>query len=193
MTRQGFEMTASCEARFKSEVLVIDVETTGFDPCRHACIELGAVLLDLNLRPVQEFSSLVAPWAGFIAEPASMAINKISVEELHVAPPIPDVVEHFNKTFNLQTRKPLLAGWNVWFDVEFLRSLYARAGRTWPFSHRLLDVQSIVTFHAAFASVSQEEVVRKTFAERQRHRAVNDAFHTSRILHNMAERFLSGK
>lgn len=174
----------------KNEILILDVETTGFDPMRHACIEVGAVLLDLNLQPISEFSSLIAPWPGAVIEGASMEVNKISVSLLRTAPAIADAIEKFTDTFGLHQRAPLIGGWNVSFDVMFLRTLYERAERKWPFSHRVLDVQSVVSFHSSLASVSQQEFIKRTFGEQQTHRALDDARHTGRILRLMAERYL---
>ena len=54
-----------------NRILVIDVETTGFEPSKHACIELGAVLLDEHFKSIEEFSSLVAE--RFLLDPKSGA------------------------------------------------------------------------------------------------------------------------
>jgi len=145
--------------RVQHRVLVIDVETTGFDPAQYACIEIGAVLLDESLHPVQEFSSLIAPWEGAQIMEQSMKVNQISREQLQCAPFIAEVVNEFHDTFRLDEAVPLIAGWNVWFDVSFLKELYRRAQRAWPFSYRLLDVQSVVCFHSMLAGLSQEKAI----------------------------------
>jgi len=43
----------------------------------------------------------------------------------------------------------------VWFDVSFLQQLFVRAGTKWPFRHRFVDVQSVVSFHMKLAAVAQ--------------------------------------
>lgn len=175
--------------RVQHKVLVIDVETTGLDPSRHACIEIGAVMLDESLRPEQEFSSLIVPWEGAEIIEAAMKVNQISLEQLHRAPLLDEVVKRFHETIRPDAVVPLLAGWNVWFDARFLRDLYQRTQRAWPFSHRLLDVQSIVSFHSMLAGLSQEKAIETFLNERQAHRALADAQHTARLLRLMAERY----
>ncbi len=170
-------------------ILVIDVETTGLDPSRHACIEIGAVMLDKSLRPKQEFSSLIVPWDGAEIIEAAMKVNQISVEQLDRAPLLDEVVKQFHETFRPDEAAPLLAGWNVWFDAHFLRDLYQRTQRAWPFTYRLLDVQSIVSFHSMLADLSQEKAIETFLNERQAHRALADAQHTARLLRLMAERY----
>lgn len=175
--------------RVQHKVLVIDVETTGLDPASNACIEIGAVMLDESLLMMQEFSSLIAPWEGAQIVEQAMKVNQISPEQLQTAPSIEQAVKRFHETFRPDETKPVLSGWNVWFDVNFLRNLYERANQTWPFSHRLVDVQSIVSFHSQLAALSQGEIIENFLGEKQEHRALADARHTSRLLRLMAQRF----
>lgn len=177
--------------RVHNKVLVIDVETTGFDPTRNACIDLGAVLLDESLHIVNEFSSLIAPWKGAEVKEEAMRVNQIAQEELQSAPHLEEVVNRFHETFRLDVTPPLIAGWNVWFDVTFLRNLYLRAQKSWPFPYRLLDVQSVMSFHMFLSGISQEQAIEKFLNERQKHRALADASHTARLLQLAAQRYLS--
>jgi DNA polymerase III epsilon subunit-like protein len=177
--------------RIQKEILVIDVETTGLDPAKHACIEIGAVLLDKDLRKTEQFSSLIAPWEGAEFMEEAMQVNQITAEQLNSAPPIDQVVEKFHETFRPDETILLLAGWNVWLDAYFLRKLYERATREWPFNHRLLDVQSIVSFHSLMAASSQEETIEELLHEKQVHRALDDAKHTARLLQLFTKRFLT--
>lgn len=177
--------------RLHNRVLVIDVETTGFDPAVNACIDLGAVLLDESLNVVQEFSSLIAPWTGAQVKDEAMKVNRIAWEEMASAPHVEEVINRFNATFSLKGTPPLIAGWNVWFDVSFLRELYNRAQQSWPFSYRLLDVQSVISFHTWMTGISQEQAIEKFLNEQQQHRAFADASHTARLLQLVAHRYLS--
>ena len=163
-------------------ILVIDVETTGFNPSKNACIELGAVLMDKSLKVVKEFTSLVAPWPGAEFFEPSMLVNQINSDDLTSAPSIEEVVTRFCDTFLQYESSPLLAGWNVWFDVGFVRNLFERTNQQWPFGYRFLDVQSIVCFHNHFAKLSQQDAVSQMLHEIQAHRALADARHTSRLL-----------
>ncbi|PWU19847.1 MAG: hypothetical protein C5B50_05305 [Verrucomicrobia bacterium] len=167
------------------ELLVLDVETTGLRPDRNACIEIGALLLDRNLQINSSFSSLVCPWQGAEIVPEAMQKNRITPQELAAAPPIQEVVKEFH-AFAAVNPAPLIAGWNVWFDVGFLKDLYSRAALKWPFGHRLADVQSVFSYFSGFAGTSQEEAIKQMLNESQSHRALADATQTTKILQKMA-------
>jgi DNA polymerase III epsilon subunit-like protein len=171
-------------------ILVIDLETTGLDPFRHACIEIGAVLLEKGLTPLAEFTSLVAPWDGAEVMDAALQVSGISRESFTSARPIVDVINEFHAAFCNQPEVPIIAGWNVWFDVAFLRDMYLRAGLDWPFGHRFIDVQSISAFFSNLRPASQESAIRDMLCETQVHRALDDTYHTARILKYMAENYL---
>jgi DNA polymerase III epsilon subunit-like protein len=170
-----------------ADILVIDVETTGLDPARHACIELGAVLLDRELNPVAEFSSLVAPWDSAEIMSEALAVNQINPAALKSAPQVPEVVDRFHQAFRPDSRKLLLCGWNVWLDVAFLKGLYARANCAWPFGHRLLDIQSVVTFHSQLMPKSQADTIKRFLNDEQSHRALPDARQTAALLRLFAQ------
>jgi DNA polymerase III alpha subunit (gram-positive type) len=150
-------------------------------------------MLDETLRPVREFSSLIAPWDGAEIVPAAMTLNRIAMDELRNAPSVDMVLVSFEQAFGLKTitPAPVLGGWNVWFDAAFLRNMYERSAREWPFSHRLIDVQSVVSFYSLFADLSQHSVIEALLGEQQSHRAFDDARHTARILQLLAERYLT--
>ncbi|MFN7139325.1 MAG: exonuclease domain-containing protein [Limisphaerales bacterium] len=176
-----------------SDILLIDVETTCVDPLKHACIEIGAILLDHDLNPIREYSTYIAPWEGAEIQPEAMAVNGISPCDLERAPTIQQVVEQFDCIFQPETRRLFLSGWNVWFDVGFLRVLYGKAGRRWPFRSRMLDLQSIVTFHSQLVPQSQAETAKRYLNEEQSHRALGDVQQTAKILKLFTEKFGTSK
>ena len=171
-------------------VLVVDVEATGLDPSKHSLIEIGAVLLDENLKTIKEYSSLVAPLPGREIYKESMAVNKISMEELKTAPDFKTVIDEFHEAFCLDPIVPTISGWNVWFDVDFMRVLYDKVGKKWPFGHRFLDLQSVAQFFSGFRGVSLEKLVDYYIKEKQTHRAIDDTRHTVQILRILAEKYL---
>jgi DNA polymerase III epsilon subunit-like protein len=173
------------------KVLVVDVETTGLDPTKHACIEIGAVLLDEVLNPIDDYSSLIAPWEGAKIDKKSMAIHNITLKELKGARDFRSVVGEFHNRFCSGPSIPVLAGWNVWFDVAFLRILYDKTEIKWPFSHRFLDVQAIVLFFSRLEGPSLEKTVKSLLGEKQTHRAIDDARQTGKVLQHLAGKYLS--
>jgi DNA polymerase III epsilon subunit-like protein len=176
-----------------NKVLVFDLETTGLDPARHAVIEIGAVLLDENLAPVDEYSSLVSIWEGAEIMPESMAVNGIPLDELRHAPDLRAAVGEFHRKFGSADPLPWLAGWNVWFDIAFLKAHYERVEMRWPFSYHFLDVQSLILFQSRLRGASLSATVRSMLGEKQTHRAIDDARQTASVLTLLGDQFLSGK
>jgi DNA polymerase-3 subunit epsilon len=174
--------------RVARRALVIDVETTGLDPARHACIEIGAVLLDESLDVVWEFSAslLPPPDAEICAE--AQQIHRIALAESQRGEPAEKVIRAFHHRISSESAPVVVAGWNVWFDVSFLKVLYRRAGIDWSFGHRFLDVQSIVSFAEDLRDVSQASVIENYLGETQTHRALADARQTARLLRQMSLR-----
>ena len=162
-------------------LLVIDTETTGLDPTQHACIELGAVLLDRKLEIVKEFSEVIIPRPGAKITQEAMDINKITSEELANGLGYRETTVEFNKLFSIGPI-PKLAGWNVGFDVAFLKMLYEKSLLAWPFGFHYLDIQSIYSFCSRYQTISLKVAVQNQLGEIQGHRALDDAKHTARIL-----------
>lgn len=176
-----------------NKVLVFDVETTGLDPTKHACIEIGAVLLDETLRPIDEYSSLMAPWKGAELMKKSQEIHKIPENEFKQARPLEVVVREFHNRFGSRQPVPILAGWNVWFDVAFLRVLYEKEGIEWPFSFHFLDIQAIILFFHKMKRSSLHKTVQAMLTETQTHRAIDDARQTAKVLSLLGEQHLNNE
>lgn len=171
-------------------ILIIDVETTGLDPVKHSCIEIGAVRLDKDLNALNEWSSLLSPWEGSEFLKEALAVHKISVQEIMESRPLDEVIKEFDKWIRSEGPTPILSGWNVWFDVAFLRDLYKRANISWPFSHHYLDVQSLMFFFSGIQELPLNEAVQRWIGEKQTHRALDDAKHTAQILRLLATKHL---
>ena len=110
--------------------LVIDTETTGLDPTSNQIIQLGAIVYDdkeekasINLHVSYDHSSFI--------EPAAFSKNKTGINEF---------IQQYNKR-NLDIREAVykfcdfvlknpcdyLVGFNVQFDLSFLRAAFEKA------------------------------------------------------------------
>ena len=128
---------------------------------------------------------MVAPWDGAEIVEAALQVSGITRESLRTAPPLQKVIEEFHTQFGSAKNLPVVAGWNVWFDVSFLRDLYRRGGLKWPFGHRFIDIQSVAAFFNGLHPASQERFISKRLRQKQTHRALADAWHTSEILQSL--------
>ncbi|UVT18581.1 MAG: hypothetical protein H8K03_12170 [Nitrospira sp.] len=117
----------------------------------------------------------------------ALAVSGIPFAELVTAKSLESVVQDFHQMFCGGGIIPILSGWNVWFDVMFLKSMYYRTNTLWPFGHRFLDVQSVAMFLSHFRATSQEKMIRSVLGESQTHRALQDARHTAMLLRFFAK------
>ncbi len=118
--------------------VVIDTETSGFEPGRHAILEIAAVLPELDedgrWRPGATESVHVQPFPGAELDPACLAFNRIDpYNPFRQATAVgeKDALEQiFNLTRAALARhdcvKAVLVGHNGAFDLGFLNAAVAR-------------------------------------------------------------------
>ena len=134
------------------KIFWFDTETTGVDFANSAILELGA-LIEIDGEIKQEFTLKMQPHDGAVISSEALKINKITPEmwehydlssvgihKLRV-----QLSKHVNK-YN-KNDKFVIAGYNVEFDIQMLRSAFLRDGDKffgswffWP----VIDVQTYV-------------------------------------------------
>jgi len=127
-------------------MLVVDVEASGVDYEKDSIVSLGA--LDL-FNPTVQLYEECRIWDGAHIEEAAMAVNGFTVEQItdpHKQTEA-DLVHKFI-TFSEEVEDRTLAGQNVSFDRDFLRTAAKRAGHTnWPFAYRTIDTHTLCYMH----------------------------------------------
>ncbi|SHN22038.1 3'-5' exonuclease [Actinacidiphila paucisporea] len=103
---------------------VVDVETTGSSSKRHRVVELALVLLDRDLEPEGEFSTLVDPQGPV----GPTHIHGIEPAHLGGAPRFAGIAARLLALL----RGRVLVGHNVGCDRAFLAAEYARIGVRLP-------------------------------------------------------------
>lgn len=145
----------------KMEYLVIDLEMSGDDPSYHDIIEIGAVLYTEEWREMGRYQSYIYPENEEAFSKPSAEVHGLSLEELQDAPVLDDVLPAFEEWIlsqrNLRPdpfdntrllKHTMIAGLGIVNDFAFLKAAYGIINRRWPFSYRMLDMQSIT--HALF-------------------------------------------
>ncbi len=121
----------------KTPLLVIDTETGGIDPCRHALLSVAAV----DSRDSEAFTAIIRPHEDWIIEPEALAKNGFTLDFLKKnGRPEREAMQDFALWLNAR-RFSLLAGCNVTFDRDFLTRAFARHGISWPLG-KSIDLQA---------------------------------------------------
>lgn len=118
-------------------LLVIDTETGGLDPERHALLSVAAV----DSTTEECFVEIIAPDPEWIVEHAALEKNGLSLDFLKKnGRPEREVMQDLSLWLAAR-RFSLLAGCNVAFDRDFLRAAFRRHGLTWPMG-KSIDLQA---------------------------------------------------
>jgi len=110
--------------------IYVDTETTGVDPKKNAIIQLAGTIVANGVS--EDFNWIIQPHLGALVEPAAMAKNGITEEQLRTAKSSEKVFEEFtallNKHVNKFDRNDKFAfiGYNANFDMDFMRAWFLR-------------------------------------------------------------------
>ena len=112
-----------------SQIVAIDVETTGLSPNRDRIVEVALVGLDKSANPDWSWQSLINPGRQIPAQ--ATAIHGITSREVAAAPAFSDLSDEILQS--LQGK--ILMAHNLQFDAQFLRAEIRRSGRKMPALH----------------------------------------------------------
>lgn len=127
----------SIATRFRGYLpVVVDVETGGFDPTRHALLEIAAVILEMDadgmLHRGATHSTHVAPFPGALLDPKSLEITGIIVDHpLRFAVDEKAALDHVFAPVRAAAKaascqRAILVGHNAAFDISVLNAAIAR-------------------------------------------------------------------
>ena len=118
--------------------VIVDVETAGFDPRKHALLEIAAVIPTMDesgmLRIDEIHAAHVQPFEGAELDPAALAFTgidphhplRIAMEEkealLKIFRPVRAAVKKYGCT------RAILVGHNPSFDLQFIKAAAERCG-----------------------------------------------------------------
>ncbi len=109
------------------EVVVLDIETTGFSPEKHAeIIEIGALRLDVErCKVLDKFSTFIHPSDAFTIPPKIQQVTNITWQDVAEAPYIEEVLPDFAAYIG---DRPIVAH-NATFDwTRFLVPMFRTVG-----------------------------------------------------------------
>jgi DNA polymerase III epsilon subunit-like protein len=178
-------------------------ETTSNKPKKQEnnyIIEIGAVVLDTDLKIRGQFSSLVRPEekiTPFIEEHTKITNQMVKNEDLW-----PDVASRLESWVEKNTKgvkHVRLAAWGNYFDISVLRSLYDKYDVTYPWSGTAFDAKTIAGLWLALSgrgtnkmSLGHVASIMNVAPEGAYHRALTDAMVTAKIVRKCMEDLSEG-
>lgn len=173
-------------------IIVLDVETTGFDSKREEIIELAAFRLDKN-RTIpesdRELNMLVKLSAGKHLPQAITELTGISEKQL-----ADDGITKSSACEKLSgwldCSKPLLAAYNAHFDLGFLYSFLERYGQAKLLDHvKWLDALTVYKDRRPYPHTLKDAVSAYALQTQNTHRAIDDSKATFELLCAMEQEF----
>ena len=183
----------------QNRLLFIDTETGGLDPDRHSLLSVAFVVWE-NQEIIDSKEILINDGVLSVTEEA-LSINKIDLEKhkqsaMTAADAIREILSFTGKHFPGKT-KITLAGHNVHFDVNFLRTFFARNNEDFSkhFSHRIIDTSSVLHYLYLAGRISKKAVSSDEAFElfdikvEGRHTALGDAVATAQLFNRLLSSF----
>lgn len=129
-------------------LIFIDLETFGLDPYDHAVIDIAMISTTRKGEIIKEYSSKILPSKLDIevADPEAIKINGFKKElwTLYTGAKLKKTVnDEINDLFKGEKYIPI--GWNIGFDLSFLRSKFYL--ESFSFYHHPLDLMSMIWFN----------------------------------------------
>lgn len=98
-----------------TDYTVIDVETSGLDPCTSEILEIAAIKVRNNVE-IDRYHSYIRP-VGTIS-PSASEVNGLTWSKLYDKPYLEEIQQHF---FNF-IGDDILVGHNIGFDIRFIQT-----------------------------------------------------------------------
>lgn len=185
--------------RLNNELVVLDLEATSNQEVaderpavqtNNFIIEIGAALLDRDLKLIDTFQRLVRPEepiTAFITE-----ITSITPEMCEGQPLWKEIASEFEAWVTHHCgnlKRARLSAWGNYFDISLMRRIYAHYDRPFPFSGTCIDVKTLAMLWAALSGRRTDKLGVETVAsamgiqpEGRYHRALTDAVTEAKIL-----------
>jgi DNA polymerase III epsilon subunit-like protein len=172
-------------------LLFIDTETGGLDSDKHSLLSLAMVVWE-NMEIIDSKEIMINDGILSVTKEA-LSINKIDIKKhkqsaISSSQAMDEIFSFIGNHFPRQG-KITLAGHNVHFDANFLRSFFSANNKDFSefFSHRIIDTSSILYYlylagHIKHRAISSDEAFDLFDIKVEgRHTAIGDAIATAKL------------
>lgn len=161
-----------------NNLLWVDVETTGLNSYRNGIIQLSG-MIEIDKEIVEEFNFRVAPFPFDMIDQKALEVNGKSKDEIQTYDKPMKVYKEFSTLVSKYANgvKLICAGYNVSFDVRFVKDFFGKNGDKnffTLFDYHTLDVMNSALMYCHKKNVKLKNVKLATVAQ---HFGINADFH----------------
>lgn len=186
-----------------SKILYLDTETSGVDPEKNAIIQIAGII-EVDGEWVDRFKLYIAPFDGAIIEDEALIVSGLTKDVIYKGGPEIAVVRRLESIWKRYVNrfdkndKFTIAGFNVQFDVDFLKAMFLRCGHKFLFSylsHRMIDPYPVARFLKETGIIDIPKCNLETVCSyfgvelTQAHDAMSDVNATLELIRKMTEKF----
>jgi ribonuclease T len=182
--------------------VVVDIETGGFDPERHALLEIAAVVVRMDedgfVHPEPVVSTHVEPFEGSLLDPRSLEITGIDPgHPFRAAMPERAALDHIFKPVKQAVRdagcqRAILVGHNAAFDIAVLNAAIRRTSHKKSPFHPFSCFDTVTLGGLAYGQTVLSRAVEasgRSWDAREAHAAIYDAERTAELFCDVVNRW----
>lgn len=182
--------------------VIVDVETSGLNPQQHALLELAAITVNMDNEGLvqldQTYHYHIAPFAGAVLDPASLAFNKIDpFHPFRFAISEQQALTELFKNIRQECKqkkctRAILVGHNAWFDQHFINAAIMRHQLPKNPFHRFTTLDTASLSALAYGQTVLAKALEKAgiaFNTEQAHSALYDAQCTAQLFCTIINRW----
>jgi len=197
------EQTPSIAGRFRGFLpVVVDVETAGFDPQRHALLEIAVSIIRMRedgyVYPAPVIACHVLPFIGSEMDPRALAFTGIDPhhpfrDAIPEQEALTRVIAPIRKAVkNSDCNRAILVGHNAAFDLSFIKAAVERTGfKRSPFhSFSVFDTVSLAGLvYGQTVLARAAQAAGLGWSNSDAHSAVYDVEQTARLFCTIVNRW----
>ncbi len=183
--------------------VVVDVETAGFDPQRHALLEIAAIIIGMGpdglLAPEPTLACHVLPFPGAELDPRALAFTGITDPHhpLRGAVSEREALEQICAPIRKALRatgckRAILVGHNAHFDLAFIKAAVERTGYKYSPFHSFSVFDTVSLSGLMFGQTVLAKAAKAaglSWEASEAHSAIYDAEQTARLFCTIVNRY----
>jgi DNA polymerase III epsilon subunit-like protein len=119
------------KATLRNSIICLDFETGGLDAQKQAITQIAFISFEAStFKEINRYESYVSPYGNYQYEDKALEMTGVTYEKIESGKDIRTVVKEISELFSEantsgHTKKPILLGHNIPFDISFLQQIFA--------------------------------------------------------------------